>query len=463
MSTIDITVLIIFLAFTLAVGTWAGKGISTIESYAVGNRNYNTFALFATLSASYIGGGYTFGLSEKVFTHGIFYSFCLFGFSVQQIFVSQFVAPRMGAFTDSISVGDIMGKLYGKYAQIITGVCSVIVCAGILGAQVGATGYVFNLFLGIDRSIGILIGCGIVLIYSVVGGIRAVIATDILQFFILIVMIPVTLVFGLIYIWDPSANVIVSSINTTPIETLSTSSMIALFLSLLFGEALVAPYVQRLLVTKTLKQTERGILYSGLMSIPFFFITGFIGLVAFKLSPELDANLSLPYVIQTVLPDGIKGLAVASIIAVIMSSADSYLNASSIGFVHDILGPLRKKTISLSKELSITRMTTFFIGILAIVFATSIESVLDLLLYSYNFWAPIILIPLVMGILKFKLSFKGFLASSLVGAISVVCWNVLLADSTGIEGLIIGVMANGITFYVLYILESRKKTILQPM
>ena len=77
MSTIDITVLIIFLAFTLAVGTWAGKGISTIESYAVGNRNYNTFALFATLSASYIGGGYTFGLSEKVFTHGIFYSFCL--------------------------------------------------------------------------------------------------------------------------------------------------------------------------------------------------------------------------------------------------------------------------------------------------------------------------------------------------------------------------------------------------
>ena len=63
----------------------------------------------------------------------------------------------MGKYPDAISVGDIIHENYGKTGKIITGIMSVAVCAGILGAQVGAIGYIFNVFMGMPRMYGILI------------------------------------------------------------------------------------------------------------------------------------------------------------------------------------------------------------------------------------------------------------------------------------------------------------------
>ena len=80
-----------------------------------------------------------------------------------------------------------------------------------------------------------------------------------------------------------------------------------------------------------------------MFSIPFFAITGMIGLVALVMNPGLNPNLSLPYVIQQTLPEGIRGLVVAGMISVVMSSADSCLNSASVAFTNDIVGPFEKE------------------------------------------------------------------------------------------------------------------------
>jgi len=113
--------------------------------------------------------------------------------------VALFIAPRMKLYPDAISVGDIMEPHYGKGARIFSGLFGVVLCAGILGAQVGAMGYIFNLFLGIDRTTGILIGCSIVIAYTSIGGMRSVIWTDVMQFVVLGVGIPLTLFYGIQY------------------------------------------------------------------------------------------------------------------------------------------------------------------------------------------------------------------------------------------------------------------------
>ena len=71
-----------------------------MKTFAAGGRKYSSLALFATLSASYIGGGYTFGISEKVFQFGIIQAICLLGFSLQQILIAIFIAPKMKIFYD---------------------------------------------------------------------------------------------------------------------------------------------------------------------------------------------------------------------------------------------------------------------------------------------------------------------------------------------------------------------------
>lgn len=98
--------------------------------------------------------------------------------------------------------------------------------------------------------------------------------------------------------------------------------------------------------------------------------------------------------------------------------------------------------------MSLTRISTFIIGVLSIIFAISIESAIDILLYSYNFWAPIILVPLVLGILGYQTSTKGFVICTITSVSSVIVWNMLLAEKTGFDGLVIGVLTNFITFLV---------------
>ena len=140
-------------------------------------------------------------------------------------------------------------------------------------------------------------------------------------------------------------------------------AFISLFLTFVLGETLVPPYVQRLFIGKDAKHVARGTMLSGIFSIPFFTIAGCIGLVALTIAPDLDPNKSLPYVVNTVLPIGLKGLVIAGIISIVMSSADSFLNSAAIAFTHDVVKPLREENLSEKHELLLSKIVTLFVGV----------------------------------------------------------------------------------------------------
>lgn len=440
-----------YLLFILGLGIWAGRKVKSFNEYAVGGRSYGALIIFMTLSASFIGGGFTMGNAEKVFLIGIANIVCLWGFSLKEILVSRFIAPRMNHFPDAISVGDVMEKNYGKPGKIVTGIFSVFLCAGILGAQVGGIGYISNLFLGIPVIYGILIGTGIVIIYDTVGGMRAVVATDVMQFLTLAIGIPLTLILGIHYVGG--VGTLCSHVPPAHLSILGNMSalkFVSLFLTFLLGETLVPPYVRRLFIGKDQVHTAKGTLWSGIFSIPFFFITGIIGLIALIITPELDANLALPTVIGTVLPIGIRAMVIAAVIAVVMSSADSFLNSASIAFIQDIVRPLSRQRLSEKRGLFLVRLSTLITGALAIIFAVKIKSILDILIYAYNFWAPIILIPLAATLLGVTSGKVTFFLSAIAGIIGVVVWDYLLGSPGEFSGLIVGVMSNMTVFIVAH-------------
>jgi SSS family solute:Na+ symporter len=447
---LDYAIITIYLLAILLLGLWSGKGMKTLADFSVSHRSYGSMVIFATLSASFIGGGFSFGNAEKVFLFGIANIVALWGFSLKEILVARFIAPRTGNFTDVISVGDIMDRGYGKPARIVSGFFSVFLCAGIVGAQVGAMGIIFNVFLGIRPIWGILIGCGIVIAYSTVGGMRAVVLTDVVQFCVLAIGLPVALVFGIVKLGGFSAikAAVPAGHFSIPAEGMNIGAFLSLFLTFLLGETLVPPYVQRLFIAKDAGHTARGTMLSGIFSIPFFAITGAIGLVALALNPELDPNLAMPYVIRTVLPVGVRGIVIAGVISIVMSSADSFLNGAATCCINDIVKPLRRNPLPKRRELLLAKLTNCLVGILAVIFAIRISSVLDILIYAYNFWAPIIVVPLAAVLLGFRVTRAGFLAGTLAGAVGTLAWNYLLKTPAGIEGLAIGVFCN-LFFFVL--------------
>ena len=458
MTLIDNIIVAMYLCGVLFLGLIASRGVKTLAGFSVAGRAYSSFIVFATLSASFIGGGFTMGNAEKVFLFGIGNIFALWGFSLKEILVASLLAPRMDRFANAVSVGDIMGESYGKPAKTIAGVFGVLLCTGIVGAQVGAMGYVFQLFLGIDRLWGILIGCGIVIGYAAAGGMKAVVFTDVLQFVLLGIGLPLTLFMGIDSVggWQTMLN----AVPADHFEILGNRNLLAfasLFLTFLLGETLVPPYVQRLLIGRTAVQIRRGTLWSGLLSIPFFAVTGLIGLVALALDSGLDANLALPFVVQQALPIGLKGLVVAGIISVVMSSADSFLNGAAVAFSNDVVNPLRRSPLSEKRQLILAKAVTVMVGVLAVVFAVKIESILDILIWTYNFWAPIIVIPLGAALFGVRAATWVFLAAAAAGLAGAAVWNLGMGAPGGVDGLIVGVLCNLGLFLLSYKLDRKRR------
>jgi len=352
----------------------------------------------------------------------------------------------MGRFSGMISVAQIMGSVYGKTAQILTGLFGSFLCAGIVAAQVGAMGYVFHVFLDISHWWGIIIGCSIVILYTTFGGMKAVIYTDVMQFVILAVGIPLTLILGLMHFHGMGGlKAAIPPGHLNLFGHMSIWTFILLFCSFLVGETLVPPYVQRLLIGKNVQQTSKGTFYSGLFSLPFFLITGMIGLVALALQPELNANLALPYVIQTILPVGLKGLVISAVIAIVMSSADSYLNSAAIAIVNDVIKPLAPKRLNPSKELKLAMLATFLVGLLSVVIAIKINSILDILLFAYHFWAPVVLAPLIAVLLGKQAPAHAFPISAAMGLTATLIISHYYPDNSA-YALCAGVLANTIVF-----------------
>jgi solute:Na+ symporter, SSS family len=148
---IDVAIVAIYLVLVLSIGLWAGSKTDSLVDYAVVSRSYGALVIFATMSASFIGGGFSTGNAANVFLFGIAAIVGLWGFSIKEILVARYIAPKFDRFPNAISVGDIMAVAYGKTGHIITGLCALFLSVAIVGAQVGAMGIVFNVFYGIDR------------------------------------------------------------------------------------------------------------------------------------------------------------------------------------------------------------------------------------------------------------------------------------------------------------------------
>ena len=225
----------------------------------------------------------------------------------------------------------------------------------------------------------------------------------------------------------------------------------SIFVAFLLGETLVPPYTQRALAAPDARNAKIGYTISGVFGLLFYFVTSTIGLLAFVIYPDINPNMALTTLISTSLPVGLVGLVLASLLAVVMSTADSYLNSASVIFVKDIYLPFVEPQASEKKRLWIERIVNIAIGAGAIVFALYATSIIDALLMTYALWAPTVLIPFIAGVMFDIKNPKAALSAMFFGALVTIIWKwgpLNLAESTGLSPLIVGVLAN-ITIFSL--------------
>lgn len=455
---IDNIIVVGYLVFVLLLGFYKGRNIKDMREFSVADRKYSLLVMVATVTATVIGGGATLGLISSVFSFGIVYILISFGNPINVFLVGQFFVDKIENFADCISVGDIMCKLYGKKAQVITGICGALYGAAAVGGQVSAIGFIVHYFLGLPFWAGVLVGCGAVILYSSFGGVKAVTATDLLQFAVLIIAIPMVCNVGLNLIGGYQALIERIPDNILRLPDTPSSAINYFFIFLAFSVPFLdPPHTQRLLMAKDVSQIKSTMRVAAAIEAPFFVVVGLIGLIAVAINPDYDANLAFPHLVNTILPAGLRGLAVAGLLSVVMSTADSYLNAAGISLVHDTIRPLWGKELADKTELRLAKVVTFVLGALATVIAVSFSSIMSIILFTLNFWGPIIVIPLYAGLLGYKPSARCFYAGATSGIVAFLLWHFLIEPHVGVGSLIPSMCANAIGFFVTYTLERVKK------
>jgi SSS family solute:Na+ symporter len=281
---------------------------------------------------------------------------------------------------------EYLEKRFNVLTRLMGSVCFILYQIGRMGVVLFLPSIALNLVTDMNIYVCISLMGVISLIYTLMGGIEAVIWTDVVQVFVLMSGVTISL---LMIVWDTEGGF------TGIVETAWTNSKFNVFdLTLSLKEPTVwvmllggffvnlttygtdHTMVQRYLVTPSEKKAQKSIWIGALLTIPstlIFFFLGTALFVFYKTNPTtlqsdfITNDAIFPWYIVTQLPPGISGLLISAIFAAAMSSLSSSMNAGASSFSNDIydrFGFGKKGT-----DLKIARWVTFCIGALGIIFA----------------------------------------------------------------------------------------------
>lgn len=440
------------------------RRIRKFGDYAVGNRSVPGIMLFASLCATYIGPGYTMGFAAKGASSGWLFFFVSMAFTAQTMLTALFIAPRLHGCKNCYTVGDVVGTAFGRTAHLVTGVISMSLCIGFAAIMAKVGGLVLEGATGLPLLAGVFVVTAVGVLYCYTGGIKSVIATEAIQFALFAITIPV-----LLFCVVSQSDISLSDADAkgwaamhSALEGMTPLQVAGLFLSFLLGETLIPPYANRALAAGSPSIARRGFLASAAYSVIWFAMVVGLGVLAAVIIPETKPDDAFMTLAVRFLPHGLLGLLVIAVIAIIMSSQESVLNAGAVSFTRDIADVLSRGTLTDEQRLRLSRLSTFAMGVLAGVLAYFAPSIIDGLLVIYSVWAPSVLPIFLIAILSPAPARNAGAAAMIAGAAASLTWQFGLQEPGQVPALFVGLSANLITYAVIASLSRRHLSTIQP-
>ncbi len=461
MHIIDLAIFCTYLIAMLGVGFYFMRKNSSTDDYFVGGRKLNSLHIGLSVVATDVGGGFSIGLGGLGFTMGLSGSWLLFTGLLGAWLSGVLLIPKVADLARRkgfLSFPQFLEYKFNKNVAIFAGIISAIGYLGFTSSQILAGAKLASsTFTGLSLNNALLIMGIIAIVYTVLGGLKAVIYTDTIQWIVLMV--------GLIFISLPFAYFKIGGMQaikaTLKPEFLSLTSitwqqivnwMFTIIPIWFIGMTLY----QRIYAAKNTRTAQKGWFIAGLFEYPLMaFIGVILGMFA-KVAMEngqlpgfgsgvSDAEMGLPILLKTILPVGFMGVVLSAYFSAIMSTADSCLMASSGNIITDVLKLHRSPN-----SLRISQILTLVVGIIALFLAMKMNNVLELMLHSYSFMVSGMIVPVLMALFAKKLNARAALASMIIGGIttlSLVILNVNLP--LGLDANIYGISASLILYLIV--------------
>ncbi len=459
----DLLIVSSYLLLCLYIGVSKSLKIKTLHDFA-SFKDITLPVLVCTLLSSSIGVGTTLGIAEKIYLFGLVFAIRQLLLPIYWLISAYVIAPKIEQFKDCLTISEVMNKLYGPSARWITSYASVLFAIGSLCMQITAMGYLFQYFFGIDQLYGSIISSAILVTYSVLGGMRAIIFSEVFKFTIFILIIPASCVVAMIKIGG--IDNILTTLPTTHTEfTITKANFLSAISFMIY--AILPSYnpelVQRYLLAKNHTQLKNAFRAAFGFSLIIAASVIFISYLVKSSGYSGNSAEVMLYFIQEYLPVGLKGLMIAGLLAIFMSCSESSVSATSIIIVNDILKLLFPKITS-KQQLFLVRLAILSIIGITLVVTTPGNHLVDILWFARNFWDPIVFIPLTAGFLGFRTNANSFISSSICAVISSISAGIYFGEFAaisyclGIFGSLIGFFsAHYIQIFTGHIITNKNK------
>lgn len=441
---IDYLIVIAYFVCMIVVGVYYSKKIKNQDSFAIADRSLSLPVMVGTTVATCMGAGTALGDVGYIFDVGLIGIVSVAMWNVGWIALNIFSGKLRE--TGATSLPEFLEIRFGRSTRNIAAFVTLTMVMNATAAQFAAAGTILETLNLLDKNTGIIVGGTVIILLTIFGGLYAVAVTDTIQ--MLLIFIGVVILAPIIAFAKAGGvgEVFSAAALETPhmfdIHSIPLIVLIGYAFSYMLAAGSHPAYIQRILAAKDRKTAVKGSIWSNVLSFLIQIPILMLPLSAFILFPNLsNGEMLVPTVIAELFPPVLKGLVLAGLIALVVTTADSFLLLLGTTISGDIV-PIFKADVSPNRILWISRMVVLIGGILIIILAINGGSVFKLFRMGAAAYGAGMFVPLACACFWKKVKTVATNWGMAVGCFVTVVWNLTgMGDNTGIEGVIIGATA----------------------
>jgi SSS family solute:Na+ symporter len=456
---------IIYWIVSVGIGLWAALRVKNTADFAAAGHSLPLPVVTATVFATWFGAEAVLGIPATFLQEGLGGIVSdPFGSSMCLILVGLFFARHLYN-RRMLTIGDFFREKYGRTVEVLVTLCIVVSYLGWVAAQIKALGLVFNVVSdgGISQTLGMLIGAGSVLIYTLFGGMWSVAITDFIQMIIIVVGMlyiggEMTAQTGGIGIVLDHASAAGQFSNFWPDMNLAAIlGFVAALCTMMLGSIPQQDVFQRITSSKNVNIAVQAALLGGVLYFVFAFVPIYLAYSAIIIDPGLvkqylntDPQMILPKLILNHAPLIAQVMFFGALLSAIKSCASATLLAPSVTFAENIVKGFFKH-LSDQALLKIMRISVLCFTVAVTFFAINSElSIFKMVENAYKVTLVAAFVPLAFGVYWSKANSLGGLLAVLGGLIVWVGCEILAPDAilppqlAGLLASIVGMLVGGL-------------------
>ena len=382
----------IYIAVMLFIGIFSSKKLKKIEDFLIAGKKLNLPLTAATLMATWTGAAAITGYTGWIYESGYSMIWIALATTTSLFMIALLFSQKLQALA-VLTIPDILKKYYGRRTQTAGAIFISLYCIGIVSGELLGGAYVLSAVLGWDFHQSILVTVATVMGYSLLGGLWAVAITDFIQFVLLAgglaVAVPYTLIrmggWSLLHVeiaqLDP--------VHLDPVGYVSADIILA-WIVIIFASNFIAPDIhQRMYAARSPQTAQLGMGITALWDVLLTLAAVILGGAAFVyFQGTVEPDFALPALLVEFFP-GLGGmLLMVTLLAVIMSTADSLLIVAGGTLSHDLFMQDHSSVKSL-------RMFTLSAGVVSVILCFYFDSIMDSILFSSSVYAAGVCIPVL--------------------------------------------------------------------